>query len=219
VNPQFFWYLGRSSGVVTFCLVTFSTCLGLCISTRLAGGFFQRPWIYELHKFAALLALGFLAVHIAVVIPDPWTNFHILNLLVPGTAPYRPFAIAAGVLAMYGAIAGTFSFYVRHLIGHGAWRAIHYTTFLTFGLILVHGTLTGTDSSQVWLALTYITGALLVFSLTMYRVMAEPPSTGGNRQKDVMFPPTVLSSRPHAPLAVNAPESSRERLPLPQPRA
>ena len=141
-----------------------------------------------MHKFAALLALGFLAVHVAVVIPDPWTNFHILNLLVPGTAPYRSFAIAAGVLAMYGAVAGTFSFYVRHLIGHRAWRAIHYTTFLTFGLILMHGTLAGTDSSQVWLALIYMTGALLV-SLTMYRIMAEPPAPGGSRQKDVMFPP------------------------------
>jgi sulfoxide reductase heme-binding subunit YedZ len=195
VNPQFLWYMARASGVVTFCLVTFSTALGLSISKRIKGGFFERPWFYELHKFAALLALGFLALHMAVVIPDPWTTFGPVDLLVPGTAPYRPFAIGAGVLAMYGAVAATFSFYVRHVIGHRAWRAIHYTTFATFVLILVHGTLAGTDSSQLWLTLIYTTGALLVFSLTMYRTLLSADSAKAGLTLTPASPPARADAK------------------------
>ena len=188
MDPHFYWYLARAAGIVAFCLVTFSTSLGLCISNRLGGGIFEKPWIYELHKFAALLAIGFLGIHIAALIPDPWSSFRIVDLLVPGTSAYRPIAVAGGVLAMYGALIGTFSFYVKRWIGYGAWRLLHYTTFGTFGLMLLHGVLAGTDSSQAWLALLYATGGLLVFSLTLYRIMAEPHSGRSQRQIEVAFP-------------------------------
>jgi predicted ferric reductase len=188
MDPHFYWYLARAAGVVAFCLVTFSTALGLCISSRLGGGFFEKAWIYELHKFAALLALGFVGVHIIVLLPDPWTSFGLVDLIVPGAAPYRPFAVGAGVLAMYGALIGTFSFYIKRWIGYRTWRTLHYTTFGTFGLMLLHGVLAGTDSSQAWLALIYATGGVLVFGLTLYRILIEPPPARSQREIEAAFP-------------------------------
>src|SRR3990170_107000 len=102
MDPHFFWYLARAFGVVAFLLVTLSTSLGLLISTRLGDRLFERAWAFELHKFAWLLGLGFLGLHMAVLLPDPWTRFRVIDLLVPATSAYRPWAVALGVLAMYG---------------------------------------------------------------------------------------------------------------------
>src|SRR3990170_4675519 len=113
MDPHFYWYLARASGVVAFGLVTVSTALGLLISTRLGDRLLERRWTFELHKFASLLGLGFIGLHMAVLLPDPWTHFRPIDLLVPGAAAYRPWAVALGVLAMYGSVLGVATFYIR----------------------------------------------------------------------------------------------------------
>jgi predicted ferric reductase len=187
MDPHFYWYVVRAAGVVTFGLLTFSTALGLCISARLGGGFFERPWVYELHKFSALLALGFLGIHVAILLPDPWTQFRVVDVIVPGTSAYRPLAVAAGVLAMYGALVGTFSFYIKGWIGQRAWRLLHYTTFLTFALAIVHGTLSGADTSQAWMRLLYAGAGMLVAWLTVLRFFASPRASGPARRAEALF--------------------------------
>lgn len=195
MNPQFYWYLTRSAGLVTFGLLTFSTALGISISARLFHGLLEKPWVYELHKFAALLAIGFLGIHMIVLLPDPWTNFGVVNLFVPASQPYRTVATSVGVLAMYGAVIGTFSFYVKNWIGYRAWRWLHYTTFGTFMLALLHGTLSGADSSQGWAQLMYAGAGLLVFFLTLYRFMAEPRPRGARPQLRRLFPDPALAQQ------------------------
>jgi predicted ferric reductase len=180
VDPHFFWYLARASGVVTFVLVTCSTVLGLLISTRLGDRLFGRPWVFELHNFSSLLSLGFLGLHIGVLIADPWTNFRVVDLLVPGPSAYRPIAVAMGVLAMYGAVLGTASFYVRRRLGYRLWRLLHYTTFATFALALLHGVAAGTDTQTVWMRWLYTLAGTLVACLVVYR-LSEPRASAPTR--------------------------------------
>jgi sulfoxide reductase heme-binding subunit YedZ len=205
LDPHFFWYLTRAAGIVTFALLTFSTALGISISARLGHGLLEKPWVYELHKFAALLALGFLSIHIVVLLPDPWTSFHLIDLFVPGSAAYRPIATAVGVLAMYGALVGTFSFYIKKWIGYRAWRWLHYTTFGTFMLALLHGTLAGTDSSQAWVELMYASAGLLVLSLSLYRFMPEPRPRSARPQLRRLFPDPALAQQSVSPPGTNEP--------------
>jgi predicted ferric reductase len=176
VDPHFFWYLARASGVVTFVLVTFSTALGLLISTRLGDRLFGRPWVFELHNFSSLLSLGFLGLHIGALLADTWTHFRVIDLLVPGTSAYRPVAVAMGVLAMYGAALGTASFYVKRQLGYRLWRLLHYTTFATFALALLHGIAAGTDTPAVWMRWLYALAGTLVASLVVYRLSNPRPT-------------------------------------------
>jgi sulfoxide reductase heme-binding subunit YedZ len=184
VDSHFAWYLVRASGVVTFGLLTFATALGLSISSRLGGRpLVERPWIFELHKFASLLALAFLGVHMGALLLDSWVTFTLSDLLMPGVSSYRPVAVAAGVLAMYGSLVGIGTFYVKKWIGYRAWRVLHHTTFLTFTLALLHGTLSGADSHEPWMRLLYIGAGLLVFLLVLYRITVTPGSIGGKRKR------------------------------------
>lgn len=173
-NPHFFWEVSRASGVVAFALLWLSTALGLGITSRASDAFAPRAWVFELHKFASLLALAFAGVHALALIFDPATDFRPLDLLLPGGAPYRPLAVALGVLAMYGAAVSAGSFYVKRHIGRRAWRALHFLTFATFALALYHGVFAGTDTGLPWMRWMYIAGFWSVFSLTLYRVVTAP---------------------------------------------
>jgi predicted ferric reductase len=185
VDPHFYWYLARAAGVVTFGLLTLSTALGLLISTRLGGRLFERPWVFEIHKFASILGLSFLGLHMGALLPDQWTHFRVIDLLVPGVSYWRPEAVAFGVIAMYGSVIGTATFYVRRLLGHRTWRLLHYTTFATFYLALLHGLTAGTDSGEAWMQVMYAGSGLLVGSLTLYRVVdAEPKAKPGAQAAD-----------------------------------
>lgn len=174
MDGHIFWYLSRASGLVSFWLLTLSGGLGMSITSRLWDGLLDRSWVYEMHKFLSLLALGFIGLHIVVLVPDPWTSFGVADILLPGASAYRPLAVALGVVAMYGAVVATASFYVKKRIGHRTWRLLHFTTFATFALALAHGVLAGTDSAEGWMRLNYLAGVLLVFFLLVVRILASP---------------------------------------------
>jgi predicted ferric reductase len=177
-----YWYLARASGLVAFWLLTLSGVLGMSITSRLWDGLLGRAWVYEMHKFLSLLALAFIGLHIAVLIPDPWTSFGVADLLLPGFSIYRPFAVALGVVAMYGAVVATGSFYVKRWIGHRVWRLLHFVTFATFALALVHGVLAGTDSGAGWMQFNYLVALFLVFFLLVVRILAVPLPKPARRQ-------------------------------------
>jgi sulfoxide reductase heme-binding subunit YedZ len=174
LDPHFCWYMARASGIVAFVLLGLTTGLGLGVTSRLGNRLLNRPWFFEAHKFASLLALAFVGLHVAVLIPDPWTDFEPKDLLLPGMSPYRPLAVAMGVLAMYGAVMAAGSFYVKKRLGHRTWRALHYGTFGAFVLALLHGVYAGTDSGEPWMRLTYLVTGLVVFFLTVFRILAAP---------------------------------------------
>ena len=174
MDPHFYWYMARSSGIVAFWLLTLSTALGLSTSSRLWDGLLERGWVFETHRVASLMALLFVALHMAVLLPDSWTSFKVVDLLVPGTSAYRVEAVALGVLAMYASIIATVSFYMRRRLGRLTWRALHFTTFGTFVLMLVHGVFAGTDSREPWMRASYAAATLLILFLTVYRILVVP---------------------------------------------
>jgi sulfoxide reductase heme-binding subunit YedZ len=169
--------MARSSGIVAFWLLTISTALGLSTSSRLWDGLLERGWVFETHRVASLTALVFVGLHMAVLLPDPWIDFQVVDLVVPGTSPYRPGAVALGVLAMYAGIVATASFYARRRLGRLTWRLLHFVTFGTFVLMLLHGVFAGTDSREPWMRGMYSAATLLILFLTVYRILVVPQSS------------------------------------------
>jgi len=166
-----FWYISRAAGLTAYLLLTLNICLGLMVRTRALDWLLARWRSFDLHQFTALLALGFLALHVFSLLGDHFIGYRLDQLLVPFASPYRPSWVALGVVGVYLLIGIAGSSYLQRFIGHRAWRAIHYLSFAAFLLALGHGILAGTDSGQPWAMLLYTSSGGLVAALTTSRLL------------------------------------------------
>ncbi len=177
-QPKAYWDLARTSGMVAYLLIWLSVALGLIITDRFARLWPGGPVAFDLHQFASLLGLAFAVFHGLILLGDHYIGYTLLQILIPFATSAQPFWVGLGQLAFYALIPITFSFYFRRQIGTGLWRAIHYGSFITFGLITVHGLLSGSDTTNPAVLGLYALTGLSVLFLTLYRIgsMANAPA-------------------------------------------
>ena len=166
-----FWYLTRTAGIVAYMLLFFSVTLGLMMTTGLFDRIVARFRVYDVHRFLSLLTLGVTLFHVFIVLPDEYIGFSVPELLIPFASPYEPLFMALGVVSLYVMIIAIGAFYLRPLVSYPVWRLLHYTTFGVFVLALVHGLGAGTDSDAGWMLWLYTLTGLIVFNLTVYRIL------------------------------------------------
>ncbi len=163
------WLLIRGSGLVAFGLLAAATIWGLLLSTKVLGRAVKaRPvsWFHESLAIGSLIATG---IHMVALTRDEFITFGTRQLLVPGAATYRPMAVALGITAFYTVAIVSVSFYVKRWIGQAAWRAIHYASFGAFLAALLHGIVTGTDSTATAVTGLYIAALAAVTLLLVVR--------------------------------------------------
>lgn len=167
-----YWYLSRSSALVAFTLIWASMALGVSITNRLARFWPGAPTAFELHQYVSLLGIGFAGVHVLTLLGDTYIGYRLVQLLVPfaGTA-YAQLWVGIGQVAMYLLIPVTLSFSVRKRLGTRGWRTVHGLSYALFGLTLLHGIFSGSDSGMVWTTLLYGFSALSLIGLTAYRIL------------------------------------------------
>lgn len=170
-----FWLLARSSGFTAYVLLTASGLAGLVLKSRPFGRAVKAASVLELHRFIALLALGAVALHGAALVADRTLRMPLTGLLVPGASPYRPLAVAGGVVSAELMALIVVSFPLRRHLGQKTWRRLHWATYVIFALVTAHGLFSGSDSAQPWARDIYL-GALgaLVFA-TAWRALYRPP--------------------------------------------
>ena len=169
-----FWLLARASGLTAYVLLTGSVLAGLTLKSRPFGRALKAAALTDVHRFLALTGLGMLGLHAAALVLDSTVRITPAALLVPGLSPYRPAAVAAGVLAAELMALIALSFPLRRRIGMRNWRRLHWATFVVFALGTVHGLTAGTDSSQPWAFGLYLGAVGAVAFATAYRVLARP---------------------------------------------
>jgi DMSO/TMAO reductase YedYZ heme-binding membrane subunit len=179
-NDPTFWLLARSSGLVAYALLTASVLAGLIVKARPLGRSVSPAAIVDFHRFLALLGLGALVLHGAALVLDDAVDIGLGALLVPGASPYRPLATALGVLAAELMVLIYLSFSQRRRIGAKAWRALHWLTYLVFGLATLHGLAAGTDSGRTWALALYGAAVGAVLGAFAWRLLV-PPTQGGSR--------------------------------------
>jgi hypothetical protein len=188
-HSQAYWFAARAGGIVAYLLLWFATFWGIMVSSKMLKGRVEASLIYGLHEFFPLLAILFAAIHAVVLLGDSYIDFRVSHLFLPFTSPYKPLWTGLGTVALYLTLALVTSFYVRSWIGRKVWRALHYTSFLAFGLALLHGLMAGTDSKVPGMQWMYIaTGASILFA-TYYRVLSvqpKPVRTASRLAKDAL---------------------------------
>jgi predicted ferric reductase len=146
-NPL--WYATRATGVVAFVLLTASFALGLAATKRaLASKLWPRFATQHLHRNIALLAVGFLCVHILTSLADSFVTVGWWSWIIPGVAGYRPFWVALGTLAFDIAIVLAVTSLVRDRMSARVWRGIHLSAYAAWPLAFLHFIGTGTDAAH-----------------------------------------------------------------------
>jgi DMSO/TMAO reductase YedYZ heme-binding membrane subunit len=170
-----YWYLARAGGVAAYLLLWLATCWGIMMSSKVIKGVVDVPVAYALHEYLPILGVVFAIFHAVVLLGDSYIQFAPWQLLVPFAGPYKPLWTGMGILSLYLSAALIASFYIRKRIGQKTWRALHYTSYLSFLLALLHGVMAGSDSGTSTMQVTYaVTGGFSVF-LLLYRMLAYAP--------------------------------------------
>ncbi len=171
-EPKAYWYLSRASALVAYGLLWLSMAAGLLISNKLARLWPGGPVAFDLHQFTSLLGLAFALFHALILMGDKYINYNLAQILVPfNSTGYMPVWVGLGQIGLYLLAIVGLSFYIRKQLTQRRWRAIHYLSFLTYALALLHGIFAGTDSALPGLRVFYwLTGATLLF-LLVYRII------------------------------------------------
>ncbi len=167
-SVQLMWYITRSAGMVAYVLLWLSTAWGLAVSSKIFDQLLHRSFTYDFHQFISLLAIGFLILHIGVLMLDRYLPYSLAEILVPFLSPYRPLWVGIGVIGFYLTLLVTVTFYIRGHIGAKAFRLIHILSLLGYLTAALHSFFAGTDSPLGAAMLMYAGTFLVTVFLTSY---------------------------------------------------
>jgi len=178
------WYTARGTGFVAVVMLTVSVVLGILTTMRWSAPRWPRFVTAGLHKNISLLAVVFLAIHVATTLLDPVSPVHLLNAIVPFTGGYRPLGIGLGVVAIDLLAALVITSLLRARIGYRVWRAVHWSAYACWPVAMLHGLSSGTDAATSWARAVYIACAALVLAGVGWRVSASilSPSSVSTRR-------------------------------------
>ncbi|HSS61290.1 MAG TPA: ferric reductase-like transmembrane domain-containing protein [Candidatus Limnocylindrales bacterium] len=151
MSNSILWYTTRGAGAVTLILLSTVVVLGILSTLRVQSASWPRFLTTALHRNLALLTVVFLVLHIVTAVVDPFTNLGWAAALIPFSSYYRRLWLGLGVISFELLAAIVITSLVRGVLGHRAWRAIHWLTYAAWPVGVVHGLGTGTDTLSAWM--------------------------------------------------------------------
>jgi len=167
-STQMWWYVTRAAGLTGYFLIWLSMAWGLAIPSKIVQPVLEGTFTYDFHEYLSLLGLGFILLHITVLLFDKYLPFTVSQLLIPFIDTYRPFWVGLGIIGLYIFLVVTVTFYLRQQIGVKAFRAIHVVSLLGYLGATLHGLFAGTDSSLPITMLLYGGTFLVIVFLTIH---------------------------------------------------
>lgn len=169
-STQIWWYVTRSAGLTGYFLMWLSMVWGFAISSKIFHPAVDGSYSYDFHEHLSLLGLGFVAVHVIVLMLDNYLPFNLIQVLIPFTDTYRSLWVGMGIISLYLLLLVTVTFYTRKLIGSQAFRFIHVFSILGYFGATLHGLFAGTDSALSVTKILYAGTFLIVLFMTIYWV-------------------------------------------------
>lgn len=142
------WYVVRASGLVAYALLTATVVGGLLLSTRVLQ---RRPtpaWLLDWHRFVGGLAVVATVLHVVAVWFDDYIDFGVVDLLVPFVSPWRPTALAFGIVGLYLMLAIELTSLARRRMSLRWWRRVHRLALPAFAVSTVHLLMAGEDADE-----------------------------------------------------------------------
>ncbi|HNO95593.1 MAG TPA: ferric reductase-like transmembrane domain-containing protein, partial [Anaerolineales bacterium] len=154
-SVHIWWYVTRAAGLMGYLLFWLSTVWGFAISSKIFDSFLERMFTFDFHEHLSLLSLGFLILHVAVLLIEKVEPLSLTEVLVPFVSTYRPFWTGIGIITFYLTVLVTITFYIRKWISMKTFRVIHYLSVAAYFGALLHSVYAGTDTSLTWVQWMY----------------------------------------------------------------
>jgi DMSO/TMAO reductase YedYZ heme-binding membrane subunit len=170
VNPQVWWFVARSSGIIAWALVTLAVCWGLFLSSRAFSRAVSPAWLLDLHRYLGGLAVTFTAIHLVGIAADNYITFGWFEMFVPMASSWRPGAVAFGVVGLYLLVAIELTSLWMKRLPRRLWRWVHRTSFVLYGIATYHAFVAGTDTDNGWFRIAAYVSIVVVVGLTVMLV-------------------------------------------------
>lgn len=171
MNPQFWWFLSRASGIVSWGLLSATIVWGVLLSTRLLRPVDRPAWLLDLHKWLAALSVAGVAIHLAGLVADNYVDFGWRELAVPMASKWQPGPVAWGVIATYLLVAVQATSLAMKKLPRRFWHVVHLTSYAMFVMSSVHAFAAGTDASNHFFLIFGVIVITLVITMTVIRVL------------------------------------------------
>jgi sulfoxide reductase heme-binding subunit YedZ len=139
--------------MIALLLLTITVLLGITGTFRVASPRWPRVVTAGLHRNIALLAVGFVAIHVATTLLDTFVHIGLASVVVPFSSGYRTLWLGLGTVASDLLIAVVLTSLLRDRMPLRAWQVVHVLGYACWPLALWHGLGTGTDGRLPWLLL------------------------------------------------------------------
>jgi methionine sulfoxide reductase heme-binding subunit len=181
LHGPFLWYATRAAGLITLILLTASMMLGILNAGRFGTQRWPRFLVQGLHRNLSLLALAFLALHVATTVIDTYTSIGLSAAFVPFLSSYKRFWLGLGAVACDLLLTLVITSLVRQRIGHRLWRLVHWAGYLCWPVAITHGLGAGTDRGTSWVLILTAGCVAAVLGSLVYRAVRAIPARGPAR--------------------------------------
>ena len=202
MSPHFWWFLSRAAGMTALALSLLSVTTGLAISGRLSTKRLRLPWSNDLHRYLSSLTLGFLVLHVVSLAFDSYAPFGVAAMLVPGSAPFRPWAVTFGILALYSLLIIDITSRFRSKLKQRTWRMFHMFSAVVYVCSLIHALTAGPDTGLPWVRYAIVAVVVLDIDLLVRRIgrlqeaKKAPPKERSAAKRDGERPARVKAAAP-----------------------
>ena len=172
MNPQIWWFVSRSSGIIAWALVSLSVCWGLFISTKAVAKASSPAWLLDFHRYLGGLSVVFTAIHLIGLVADNYVDFGWSELFVPMSSDWKPGAVAFGIVGLYLLIAIEATSLAMKWMPRPLWRWVHRSSFPLYFVATYHGIRAGTDHENQWFRIAALASINVVVFLTLVLILA-----------------------------------------------
>jgi sulfoxide reductase heme-binding subunit YedZ len=153
------WLTARGAGLAALVLMTLSLVGGAWAHSVKSPS--TRLVVQYVHRAGASLGLGVLLLHVLTIVADSYANVGVTGAIVPFTSGYRATWVGLGTIAGYLFLAVAALGFARGRMaaserGAAVWRQLHSLAYGGWAVAIVHGFLSGTDSSVTWVRALYV---------------------------------------------------------------
>ncbi|HEV7192759.1 MAG TPA: hypothetical protein VGN35_06070 [Jatrophihabitantaceae bacterium] len=167
------WYVARGAGLAALVLLTVSTALGALMSGRIPASPTARVVMHYVHRAVATTALAVLGLHLSMILADSFAHVSLVGALVPFRSAFRAFWVGLGTLAAYSFVLVASTGFLRRRMASSPsaarlWRSIHMSAYAGWGMAMLHGLRSGTDTAVPWVRWLYVAcGAAVAASIAV----------------------------------------------------
>lgn len=172
MNPQVWWFVSRSSGIVAWVLLTLSVCWGLFISTKAVAKASSPAWLLDLHRYLGGLAVIFTGIHLVGLVADNYVTFGWTETFIPMASSWKPGPVAFGIVGFYLLLAVELTSLAMKRLPRRLWRWIHRSSFVLYFVATYHAISAGTDAENQWFRIVALASINIVMFLTIVLILA-----------------------------------------------